>query len=347
MKGIKLTFVLGLAFIIMLFSCTGSAKKEGQEKKSEVVSQVSEEKLPRPPAGVAASVNEHTLSQEQLNKEVKANLETMQGKIPEDKKEEVIKILKRRIVDEFIARKLLKDEAEKRGIKASNEELSNAINELKRTLPPGVTMEEMLKKNGLTQAKLEEELKLGIQIKKLLEAEPKAQAKPSEKDIKDFYDKNKDKFKSPEMVHVRHILVAVSKEDTDATKAAKREKAENIRKKLLSGADFAQVAKEESDCPSKNRGGDLGFFTRGQMVKKFEEAAFRQKIGEIGPVVETEFGWHIIQVVAHMPEKTQALTKEMKTRISEYLERQNKYATLNDLLNRLKGKAKIAIAEGI
>ncbi|MCX7982099.1 MAG: peptidyl-prolyl cis-trans isomerase [Syntrophales bacterium] len=188
---------------------------------------------------------------------------------------------------------------------------------------------------------------LGIRIKKLLDQETSGQAKPSEKEVKEFYDKNRDKFKIPESVHVRHILVASGKEDTDAMKAEKKEKIEQIRKALLGGADFGQLAKEKSDCPSRERGGDLGVFIKGQMTKKFEEAAFKQKKGEIGPIVETEFGWHIIQVLEHTPERTQELTGEVKASISDYLEKQKKYAALHALLRKLKEKATIAIAEGI
>jgi len=346
-------WIVFLLVVVMTFSfsCSGSAKKEAGEKKEEAKpvdsTQAAVAKpVLRPPAGIVVSVDDHRLSKADYDKEVKANLEGLKGKIPPEKKEEVTKILGKRIIDEFIARSLLKDEADRRGIKASEQEVAGAIDELKRTLPQGVTMEEMLKRNGLTQARLKEEITLGIRIKKLLDQEPSVQAKPSEKEVKEFYEKNKDKFKIPESVHVRHILVASGKDDTEAVKVQKREKIEKIRKELLNGADFAQVAKEKSDCPSKERGGDLGTFTRGQMIKKFEDAAFKQKKGEIGPVVETEFGWHIIQVLDHTPERIQELTEEVRVSIARYLEKQKKYMALNNLLVRLKDKAKIAVAEG-
>lgn len=286
------------------------------------------------------------MTKAQFNAELDKNLKVLKDKIPPEKKGEVTKMLKRRIVDEFIARTLLKDEADQLKIVATESEISSAMDELKRNLPPGLSMEDMLKRNGITQSQLKEELSLGIRVKKLLAREPKVNVKPSEKEIKEFYDKNRDKFKSPEMVHVRHILVAKQKDDTDATRAQKIEKIERIRKQLLAGGDFAQLAKENSDCPSKERGGDLGTFVKGQM-KKFEDAAFSQKRGEIGPVVETEFGWHIIQVMEHTPEQVQPLTDEIKSRIADYLEERNKYAALNNLMNRLKSNAKIAVADGI
>ena len=128
--------------------------------------------------------------------------------------------------------------------------------------------------------------------------------KPTEKEISKFYADNKDKFTTPESVHVRHILVTIDAKDDEKTKAEKKAKIENLRKQIVDGADFAEIAKNNSDCPSKENGGDLGEIKKGQTVKPFEDAAFSQEINAIGPVVTTEFGHHIIQVLGHNPAKT-------------------------------------------
>jgi parvulin-like peptidyl-prolyl isomerase len=98
-------------------------------------------------------------------------------------------------------------------------------------------------------------------------------------------------------VRARHILVKAAENDGDAARAESKRVAEQIRKQIVDGAGFADMAAKHSDCPSKQKGGDLGSFGRGQMVKPFEDAAFSQKENAIGPVVETSFGYHIIQVI--------------------------------------------------
>lgn len=120
---------------------------------------------------------------------------------------------------------------------------------------------------------------------------------PTEKDLMRFYSRNEDKFKVPEMVRARHILLKIGSNPSEEEKKRVREKAEGVLKRARSGEDFAKLATELSeDTGSKNKGGDLGFFQRGRMVKPFEETAFSLKPGEISGIVETQFGYHIIKV---------------------------------------------------
>lgn len=90
-------------------------------------------------------------------------------------------------------------------------------------------------------------------------------------------------------VRASHILV-----DTE-------DEAWALKTRLTEGEDFAKIAKEYSKCPSKDKGGDLGYFNRGQMVPEFEYAAFSTPIGEISDPVKTKFGWHLIKVTRKMP----------------------------------------------
>ncbi len=122
-------------------------------------------------------------------------------------------------------------------------------------------------------------------------------------DLKKAYEANK---KDYEQVKARHVLIAfkgspaAQQGKPELTDDQAKAKAEDIRKKLVAGADFAEIAKKESDdTGSGSRGGDLGAFGRNQMVPEFEEAAFNGKVGEISPLVKTQYGYHIIKVDSH------------------------------------------------
>jgi peptidyl-prolyl cis-trans isomerase D len=113
-------------------------------------------------------------------------------------------------------------------------------------------------------------------------------------DIKAYYDNNKTKYSIPEQRQASHILVSTSKD-----KAAAKTKAEGLLKDLKAGGDFAALAKANSDDPgSGSKGGDLGFFSRDMMVKPFSDAAYLLKEGQLSEIVESEFGFHIIKLIA-------------------------------------------------
>lgn len=125
----------------------------------------------------------------------------------------------------------------------------------------------------------------------------------SDEDLKKKYDENKGQY---EKVKARHILIAFAGSPAaqpgkaELTEEQAKAKAEDLRKQIVAGASFEELAKKESDdVGSGARGGDLGEFGRGQMVPEFEKAAFEAKVGEVTPVIRTQFGYHIIKVDAH------------------------------------------------
>ncbi len=161
----------------------------------------------------------------------------------------------------------------------------------------------------------------------------------SDDDAKKEYEANK---KDYEQVTARHILIAykgspaAQKGKKELTEAEAKAKAEEIRAKLVAGADFAELAKKESDdVGSGGRGGELGSFARGQMVPEFEAAAFTAKVGEITPVVKTQYGYHIIKVDKHDytpfdQVKDALVKKEHDKRVRETVDAMKKTVTFNE-----------------
>jgi peptidyl-prolyl cis-trans isomerase D len=126
--------------------------------------------------------------------------------------------------------------------------------------------------------------------------EYRSEVKLSDSEVREYYDENMDSFKIPKKVVARHILIKVSPDADPETVKKTKEKALKILKLAREGKNFAELAKKYSQGPSRNNGGYLGEFTKESMVKPFADKAFSMKAGEISDPVRTRFGWHIIKV---------------------------------------------------
>lgn len=172
----------------------------------------------------------------------------------------------------------------------------------------------------------------------IFSAEPlQSAATASADEIKQYYEEHKGDYTAPEQRHAAHILIAVSAKASEAEKKAARAKAESILQQVKqSPGKFADLAKENSDDPgSKAKGGDLGFFVRGMMLKPFEDAAFGLKPGEISGVVQTDFGFHIIKLLEAKGGGVTPLD-EVKADITKKIKMQKageKYAELAEKFN--------------
>ncbi|MBT3168376.1 MAG: hypothetical protein HN952_01550 [Candidatus Cloacimonetes bacterium] len=157
-----------------------------------------------------------------------------------------------------------------------------------------------LKKAGFTVSKLKEHYTKQIKQQQLQEriinAEIKNKIVTTEAEILEYYNENKENYLRPEMVKLGLIMRSINA--STETQKTILEEMTRIRNEVINGADFQKLAKENSDCPSAEKGGNLGFFGKGRMVKPFEAAAFKLNIGEISEIVKTDFGYHIIKLNA-------------------------------------------------
>jgi len=126
----------------------------------------------------------------------------------------------------------------------------------------------------------------------------------TEEDIRDYYESNLEKFEEPKTVQARHILIKVDESAKPEEVESARQRAEDLLKMAKEGKDFATLARQYSEGPTKTKGGDLGTFRREAMVKPFADKAFSMEAGEISDPVRTRFGWHIIKVEKVNPAKT-------------------------------------------
>ena len=288
------------------------------------------------PSTVLATVNGTNITEGEIQALLDRFMAQMGGRIPPGQFEAALPHIRENILNELIMRQIMRDAIAKAGIELTDEEYQADLAELAEALPEGVTVQEYLEANGASEDELREQMKM----RRLLLAQANSAPKPSDEEVRAFYDENRDGFAQPESVTASHILIAFDSGDDDAAKAAKRERLEGIRQQILDGADFAEMATANSDCPSKNNGGDLGQFGRGQMVPPFEDAAFSQEPGQVGDIVETSFGYHIIKVTDHQEGKTPEFD-EVKDRIAELLSAQQERMVVAAYLEKLQSEAQV------
>ncbi len=160
----------------------------------------------------------------------------------------------------------------------------------------------------------------------------------AEEEISDFYELNPEQFREPEQVKARHILIRVSPDASESEDAKAKEEALAISKEARDGKDFAALARKHSQGPTASKGGDLGYFTRGQMLKPFEKLAFSLKKGEIGGPVKTQFGWHIIKVEDRKEAVFKTLPEvrdQIETSIKEDMAREMAHERMLTLLDQM------------
>ncbi|NNG01891.1 MAG: peptidylprolyl isomerase [Desulfobacteraceae bacterium] len=248
--------------------------------------------------------------------------------------------LKAQVLNNLVNMELLYQQSQKKNILVKEEQVSSQIDELKKRYKSEPEYENALKEMKLTQAELSERIKKGIAIQELMEKEVISLITISEADAKTFYDANPQYFKQPESVHASHILIKVDTNADESTKTEAKKKITDIQTKVKNGEDFAELAKAFSEGPSGPKGGDLGFFNRGQMVKPFEDVAFALKKDEVSGIVETQFGYHLIKMIKKKQEGTTAFS-EVKSRISDFLKKQKTQDKVGAYIETLKKTATI------
>ena len=275
-----------------------------------------------------AEVNESGITSDQLQKTFLNAISRYDDAALSSLDQSAIVSFKKNILDQLINYELFYQQAQKEKIKISNDDINLEIDKIKDNFASPEEFDEALKANNITLVRLKEDIKRQLMINSILE-ETRNQISISDEELLEYYNENKESFLEPEQVHARHILVETEEE------------ANNLLLQLKEGlTDFAELAKEKSIGPSAPSGGDLGFFSRGQMVKEFEDTAFSLEPGEISDVVQTQFGYHIIKCEEKKEEYSPAF-EEAKERISNTLRYQKENEAISTFISKLKEEAVI------
>jgi foldase protein PrsA len=232
----------------------------------------------------------------------------------------------RGVLQQMVTNDLIDQYAKQHNITVTPEEIAKIEDQYKSQYPGG-QWDELLKARGMTEQDVQDILRRQI----ILDKAVGGNVKITDAQIKAYFDKNHAQFDKPAMARARHILVPDLKT------------AQKVEADLKNGKDFAAEAKQYSTDPgSREKGGELGWFRKGQMVPAFESYAFSAPIGKISQPVKSPFGYHIIQVEERKPGSTATLASS-KDQIAQQLRSQQESPLIPQFLQQLQQNAKIDV----
>jgi peptidyl-prolyl cis-trans isomerase C len=293
--------------------------------------------VPKVLPAVVARVNSEDVKKSDFDLLVK-NIEISNNTaIPADRRDEIL----RRVLDDLVTYTVLKQEAQARNVPVSDAEVNARVQAMRKAAASEEIFKSALAQRNMTLARLRADTRVEIAIAKMMETAPELQP-ATDAEAKDFYDKNPDRFKHPDLVRASHIMVRFDPNGDEAAKTQVRAKGEALLKRARAGEDFANLARENSEHASAANSGDLGFFPkeapRSPLPPEFTAAAFALKTGEISDLVPTQNGFHIIKVTDRKPAGIMAFA-EVNGQLKDGLNGQKKQA----FIARLRQKAKIEV----
>jgi len=271
--------------------------------------------------GIVARVNGEPITLKEFNKAL----------LPYSPSKEEIPGLKRRLLDQLIEKKLKIQEARRLGLVVTDEELNQRIKETMGSYPKREFVT-FLTKEGTTFEVWKNRVRKNILLEKLITSQVYLPLKVSEKEITTYYREHQDQFKEPKKFRIRQILVESQAE------------AEEILSSLRKGEGFEELAQKRSLSPDKERGGDMGYFSKEEMLAKWEEAISKLSPGEVSYPVESPYGWHIFKLEKVLPPRMVSL-KEARKEIKEKLLLERRERALKEWFLGLRVRAEIEINE--
>ncbi|MGB2809978.1 MAG: peptidylprolyl isomerase [Sedimentisphaerales bacterium] len=350
-----LTILACLVIFIVVFGCRQkpSAETETERAEPNAPAQIDTKAVePKQVAkaaadGVAVTVNGVAITE----KEVDADFKKMTAHMPATSVEQNKVEFRQQILDRIIAVRLIDEKSKATKITITDEDVRAQVAEI--AAQQGVSVEEfkkMLLSRGMDYDEWEEQIRWGVKLGKLVEADFGDQLNITDTDANNFYSANIKQFETFEQVRASHILIRPDKADPNTdpneAKAEALAKARDLLRQIKEeGADFAELAKVHSQSPSKEKGGDMGFQPRGAWVASFEKVAFELEVGQISDVVETPYGYHIIKVTDRKEAGVKPF-EQARDEIIKMLKQRERMGFFGKYLMKLRAEAKVVYPPG-
>lgn len=304
---------------------------------------------------VAVTVNGTEITESDLDKMIRPQLDRMLArtrgrKRPDNFIEDTRKRLHGQALDAAIVNTLVEQDLAKHNIVVTEEQINQHIQEMAEQ--QGMTVDDLkslIEASGKTFEQWKEQMQFDkrLAVLELVKNRGLGDLEVTEAEAFEYYTNNKPRYEMPEQVKASHILIKpdTSEPDPEQADTEARKKAEELLAQIKRGADFAELAKANSDCPSAQNGGDLGFGQRRSWVGPFSDAAFALEPGQISDIVKTQFGYHIIKCTGRREAGTQSFD-EVKNDITNMLRAQKHQELMMKYFELIKNEATIVYPRG-
>lgn len=345
----KIHMVLPVAATLLIAGCDDESTSDVPAAEPVDIAQtqdlfeapVQANPLTSDPSAVIVRVNGEDITRGEILELMGAAMQQIAGRVQPEQMPQIQAQMYQQFKNDLITKKLMDAAVAEANVAITDEEILTTIEEIRTRVPEGQSLEAALVAQGTTLDELKENIATDMATRKFLEEKTADVEAATAEEAAEYYAANPDKFQKPESVAASHILIKFDGSETDEAKAAKKAELEGIRTAIVDGTTtFEDAAQAHSSCPSSAQGGSLGTFGSGQMVPEFEVAAFSQEIDEVGDVVETQFGYHIIKVTEHDEGGVVELV-EAQPQLLEVLSNQKKQQAVADYIKTLRDSATI------
>jgi len=208
------------------------------------------------------------------------------------------------VIEQFITDKLMAAEVKQAGIKVTDEEIDSYVGQIKeKNQIDDEQLREALRRDGISWGKYRASIRAEIEKSEIIDLQVRKRVNVTSEDVERYYSLNQKKFVTDQRVRLRHILLTVPEAPDNKKQAAAEkavmEKAAELRRRILAGEDFAKLAESNSQGAGAAEGGDIGWMTRGSLLKEIDQLAFGQlAVGQVSEPVRTSAGIHLIKLDA-------------------------------------------------
>ena len=296
---------------------------------------------------IVAIINNDTVTYSEVRKVLNPIYSQYQKAYQGEELLEKMSKAKNEVLNQLIENKLLVQEARRRDIQVNSKEIDEHIEKIKARFPNTDKFERVLSAEGMGMDQLRRSVEEQYLTRTLIQQElaPRATVGPGE--VEAYYKKNIANYQEEEMVQASHIMIKKTPPPAEGSAEAADtafEKIKEAQAELKKGTGFEEVAKKYSQAPDATDGGDLGFFSRGKMMKEIEDVAFRIPVGETSDILKTPMGYHLVTVKARREPRTIPLTEVQKD-IEHELFQQKTETLRKRWVDDLKSKAYVKILE--